>query len=122
VTDRVDGKMEPGLLLAIGSAGGALLIFIIRTTTQVYERFDKLSDRLTVEEIRRESNDDALKKEVDYKLELHFQQSTMQSNRMSEILENVQNQITGLERTIEALHKRLDALYSDISGRGADRH
>ena len=114
--------MEPGLLLAIGSAGGALLIFIIRTTTQVYERFDKLSDRLTAEEIRRESNDDALKKEVDYKLELHFQQSTMQSNRMSEILENVQHQITGLERTIEALHKRLDALYSDISGRGADRH
>lgn len=104
--------MEPGLLIAISTTVGGGILFIINRTIQVTGEFDNLKDSLRTEILTRENEDkdirrsaivdnDSLRKDIEHKLELQSQQQMMNADRVSEALVN-------LERTVAALHRRLD--------------
>ena len=100
--------MDPNLVIVIGSAVAGSVIFIIRTTGQILERFDKLQDRVTLEEVTRQNQDESIRKEVEYKLTILDQRHVMASEQISKSL-------AGLERTVKALHDRLDKILENYA-------
>ena len=111
--------MDPGLLIALCTAAGGGVLFIVNRSIQIYSEFDKLKDGLRTETLTREgeikdvrrshvADNDALRKEMEYRMELQEQRNTMSMDRISEGFLDLQKQMATLGRTIEALHKRLD--------------